>query len=82
MCRGWGSGVLWARDWNATAEGTCEKVWACRRSKVPLLGRARGGGADLHRNLPVPMSVGSQRMGSSGGEKPLAQAMGDRALLV
>ena len=45
------TGVLWAREWNAMAEGTWEEVWADRRSEVPLLGRVRGGGADRHRNL-------------------------------
>ena len=46
------SGMPQAGEWNATAEGTQEEVWACRRNKVPLLGRARGGGVDSHRNLP------------------------------
>ena len=59
-----GECVLWAGEWNAMAEGTQEKVWAHRRGKVPLLGRAREG-ADRHRKLPVPdfvhMPVGSQR---------------------
>ena len=40
-------------EWNAMAEGTREKVWAHRRSKVPLLGRVRAGGEDRHRNLPA-----------------------------
>ena len=31
------------REWCATAEEAWEEVWACRRSKVPLLGRAREG---------------------------------------
>ena len=31
-------------------EGTRKKVWALRRSKVPLLGRARSEGTDRHRN--------------------------------
>ena len=35
------------------AEGTLEKVWAHRRSKVPLSGRVREGRADHHRNLPA-----------------------------
>ena len=55
--------MLWAGEWNATAEGTQEKVWACRRSKAPLLGRVRGGWADGHRNLPAHASSGSQRAG-------------------
>ena len=49
------------------AEGTWEKVWTCRRGKVPLLGKVRGGGVDRHRKPPVPERVGlptgSQRMG-------------------
>ena len=52
-----------AGEWNTVAEGTQEKIWAHRRSKVPLLGREGGGGVDLHRNLPVHPSVGSQRAG-------------------
>ena len=52
-----------------------------RRSKAPLLGRARGGGVDCHRNLPVHIT-GSQRWGAplvqaTVEEKPLAQAMED-----
>ena len=39
----------WGVD--ATAEGTREAVWVCRRSKVPLLGRGRGEGVDYHRNF-------------------------------
>ena len=48
----WGlrSDVPWAGEWNAMAEGNWEKVWACRRSKVPLLCKVRGG-ANCHRNL-------------------------------
>ena len=66
VCHGLGSSVLQVGEWNATAEGTWEKVWARRRSKAPLLGRVRGGGADHHRNLPVHMSWDSQRVGASG----------------
>ena len=62
MCHRWGSGVLQAGEWNTTAEGTQEKVWAYRRSKAPLLGRARGGGEDCHRNLQAHMHMGSQRV--------------------
>ena len=43
------------------AEGTREKVWAHRRSKAPLLGRARGGGEDRHKNLPAHVHTRSQR---------------------
>ena len=45
------------------AEGTQEKVWACRRSKESSLGRVRGGGADHHRNLPTQVCTGSHRAG-------------------
>ena len=47
------------------AEGTCEKVQTHRRDKVPLLGRASGGGADCHRSSLHPsvhMPGGSQRV--------------------
>ena len=43
-----------AEEGNATAEGTWEKVRVCRRGKVPLLGRVRGGGADCHGFFPNP----------------------------
>ena len=36
------------------AVGTQEEIWA-HRSKVPLLGRMRGGGAGRQRNLAVHM---------------------------
>ena len=77
--------MLQAGEWNATAEGTWEKVWAHRRSKAPLLGRARGGGGtttriSLHtRGLSEGGAPPAQAMGV---EKPLAHATGDRALLV
>ena len=38
-----GSSAPRAGEEKATAEGTWE-VWALRKSKAPLLGRARGGG--------------------------------------
>jgi len=76
--------VLWAEEWNTTAEGTQKEVWA-HRSQVLLLGRVRGGGADHHRNLSVS-ALAHRGQGASGspmgGEKPLAQATGDRVLLV
>ena len=34
-----------------------------QESKARLLGRARGGGADHHRNLPAHACMGSQRAG-------------------
>lgn len=63
VCNGQGSGVLWDGEWKAMTEGTREKVWACRRSKAPLLVRVRVGGADGHRNLPVKAQEGIQRAG-------------------
>ena len=39
------------------AGGTQEGIWDCKRSKVPLLGRERGGGVDHHRNLPAHMQA-------------------------
>ena len=44
---------------------TQEKVWAHRRSKVPLLGRVKGG-VDHHRNLLVHVHLGSERAGHVG----------------
>ena len=47
---GLGSGVPRAEEWNTTAEGTQEEVWACRRSKASfIVGRLRGGEVDCHR---------------------------------
>ena len=63
MCHGEVSGVLWAGEWNAMAEGTQEKVWACRKSKVPLLGSARGGEADCHKNIFLYTHADSWRTG-------------------
>ena len=54
MCHRQGSGKPQAEEGNATAEGTQEKVQTCRRGKVPLLGRVRGGGADCHRKFLAP----------------------------
>ena len=31
--------MLRAGEWKATIEGTCEKIWTCRRDKRPVLGR-------------------------------------------
>ena len=49
------------------AEGTWEKILTHRRGKVPLSGRARGGGVDCHRKLPelgcVHGPMGSQWVG-------------------
>ena len=56
------------------AEGTWEEVWAHRRSKALLLGRARAGREDCHSNLPVHTEL-------SEGGTPLAQAMDGEKLL-
>ena len=69
-----------AEEGNARAEGNQEKVWIHRRGKVPLLGKARGGGAGRDRKLPARelcMPTGSQRVGwlwhgILGSKKPLA----------
>ena len=45
---------------------------------MPFLGRARGGGADHHRNLPAHAAL----IQATGGKKPLAWAMGYWELLV
>ena len=45
------SSVTKAGEWSTIAERTWEEVCAQRRSKAPLLGRARGGTADYHRNI-------------------------------
>ena len=79
----------WAGKQNATAKGTQEEVWAFRRSKAPLLGRARGGGADRHRNLFPCARMDFQRAGClwlrlrvAGGKRPLSGAMCGQAPLV
>ena len=73
--------MLWDGEWNAMAEGTQEKVWACRRSKESSLGRVRGGGADHHRNLYTSvhrLSQGRKALAQAiVGKKPLAKATGD-----
>ena len=58
---GLGRSMPQAGEQNTTAGGTQEEVWTHRRSKVLLLGRARGEGTDRHRNL-FPCA-GSQRVG-------------------
>ena len=63
-----------AEEGNATAEGTWEKVWTCRRSKTPLLGRARGRGVEGHRKLCTERA--QRRL--SEGEAALAQAKGSK----
>ena len=63
------STVPWVEEWCATwgveylSRKTWEKVWACRRSKAPLLGRVRRTGVDRHRNLPTHVCMDSQRAG-------------------
>ena len=43
-----GSGVPQDGEWNTTAEGTWEEIWAWEAS---LFGRVRRGGMNHHRNL-------------------------------
>ena len=57
------SSAAWAGEWSATAKGTQEEVWLYRKTKPPLLGRARGGGADHHRNIFPYASTDSQSTG-------------------
>ena len=51
---------------NAIAEGTREKVQAHRRDKVPLMGRASGGGEVPHRKL-LASKLACMPVGSSEG---------------
>ena len=73
MRLGWGSGTLQAGEGNTPAEGTQEKVYTCR-TRGPLLGRARGGVVDHHRNFPILESAHAH--GLSEGWMALAQTMG------
>ena len=52
-----------AGEWSATAKGTHVEVWAHRRCRVTLSGRASGGGADCHRNIFLCAPVDSWRVG-------------------
>ena len=60
---GLGSSAPRAGEWSTTAEGTWEENWACRKNKVPLLGRVRGGGVDGHRSFFLCACADSQRVG-------------------
>ena len=76
--------MLWAGEWNAMAEGTWEKIWARRRSKVTLLGRVRGRG---RTTIGISLCTCVQALrgwGASGAgrEKPLFWATEDWALLM
>ena len=44
-----------------------EEVLACGRSKVPLLGRVKGGGVDHHKNIFPCACMDSQRVGAPLG---------------
>lgn len=48
---GGGSNTLRAGVWKATIEGIWEKIWTCRRDKVPVLGRGEEGQAALEYSL-------------------------------
>ena len=84
----------WAEEWNTTSKGTWEEVWVHWRSKVRLLGRARGG-EEIVIGIFFPSD--SQRVGClwsrlwaarhhmlrlQGNQVPLVWAMGGQALLV
>ena len=66
-----------------TAEGTQEEVWALKRNKVPLLGRARGGGVDHHKNIFLCTHTDSHRAVLWVARYPLCGlwAMGHRGFL-
>ena len=82
------SNVPSAGEWNSTAEGSREEVWACRRSKPPLLERVRTGRREKQTTIGISLHV--LRLSESraplvqgeGSEKPLAWATGDCTLLV
>ena len=67
------------------AEETQEEVWAHRRSKMPLLGRGRGGEATT---IGISLCTHGLSEGwaplaeAMGGEQPLAQDIGDQGFLV
>ena len=65
---GRGSGMLRAGEWKAMAEGTWEKIWTCRRGKVPLVGRGEEEGqAPIGNSLGPSMCVPAS---SQGAEHP------------
>ena len=77
----------WAGEQGTTADGNWEEVWAHRRSKAPLLGRARGGGTKSHWNLFPYAHADSQRAGHLQSSLlvlrgPLVLAKGDWELLM
>ena len=71
------------REISTTAEGTQEEVWALKRNKVPLLGRARGGGVDHHKNIFLCTHTDSHRAVLWVARYPLCGlwAMGHRGFL-
>ena len=58
------SGVPWAGEQSAAAEGAPEEGWALRRCKMLLLGKVKGRGADHHRNIFVCTHMGSPHLGA------------------
>ena len=60
---GLGSRAPRAGEWSATARGTQKEDWAGRRIKAPLLGRARGEGADPTMGISLFALVDSWRVG-------------------
>ena len=71
-----GNSTPWVGEGNTKADGTQEKVWTCRKIKVPLLGRVRRGGVDYHRKHPLLEHM--HACGLSDGGMALAQAMGSK----
>ena len=69
------SGVPRAGEWSSSATGNWEAEWACKRSKVLLLGKAIGGGVDCHRNISL-YTCEHLESGTMGGKVPFVQAMG------
>ena len=68
------------------SRGNWAKVWNCRRGKLPLLGRAKGGGGRLPQETPcvqVCMPAGSQRVRRLGCRlwAGYGQAMGSKKSL-
>ena len=76
-----GSSAPQAGEQSTTAEGTQEEVWTHRRSKAPLLGRARGGRTECNRNIFLCMH-GLLDDGALGREMPLEWATGDNSSCV
>ena len=87
VVEGLGSSVPWGAELSIIAEETWEDVWACRRSKVPLLQRSKGGGVDCHQNIfPCPHAQTQSGRGAFGAgykwQGTTSPVTGDRTHLV